>query len=75
MNLTDNLLNTLQPDTKILFAAFPGDGHFNPLTGLAVHLKNQGYDVRFYTSTLYREKVQKMDIAFFPVCKSKRARR
>ena len=71
MNLTNNVLNTLQPDAKILFAAFPGDGHFNPLTGLAVHLKNQGYDVRFYTSTLYREKVQKMDIAFFPFVRAR----
>ena len=71
MNLTNNVLNTLQPDAKILFAAFPGDGHFNPLTGLAVHLKNQGYDVRFYTSTVYREKVQKMDIAFFPFVRAR----
>ena len=71
MNLTNNVLNTLRPDAKILFAAFPGDGHFNPLTGLAVHLKNQGYDVRFYTSTVYREKVQKMDIPFFPFVRAR----
>ena len=25
---------------KILFANFPADGHFNPMTGIAVHLKS-----------------------------------
>lgn len=56
---------------KILFAAFPGDGHFNPLTGLAVHLKTQGYDVRFYTASNYREKVEKMDIPYFPFVRAR----
>ncbi|HVF81637.1 MAG TPA: nucleotide disphospho-sugar-binding domain-containing protein [Flavisolibacter sp.] len=78
MNLTNNVLNTdsrhslkLPASAKILFAAFPGDGHFNPLTGLAVHLKEQGYDVRFYTASAYREKVQKMDIPFFPFVRAR----
>jgi hypothetical protein len=35
---------------EILFASFPADGHFNPLTGLAVYLKNLGCEVRWYTS-------------------------
>ena len=63
-----NSLDTasLRPGAKILFAAFPGDGHFNPLTGLAVHLKDSGYDVRFYTGSAYREKVGKLGIPFFP---------
>lgn len=26
-------------EKKILFATIPGDGHFNPLTGLAKHLQ------------------------------------
>ncbi|MDP4264066.1 MAG: glycosyltransferase [Bacteroidota bacterium] len=47
---------------KILFATFPADGHFNPLTGLAVYLKNTGCDVRWYTSRIYTEKLQKLDI-------------
>lgn len=61
----------LKPGAKILFAAFPGDGHFNPLTGLAVHLKNSGYDVRFYTAAAYREKVQKLGIPFFPFVRAR----
>ena len=27
---------------KILFATMPFDGHFNPLTGVAMHLKAAG---------------------------------
>jgi len=61
----------LKKGAKILFAAFPGDGHFNPLTGLAVHLKNQGYDVRFYTALAYREKVERMNIPYFPFVRAR----
>ena len=32
--------------TKILFASIPAEGHFSPLTGIAMELKNQGHDVR-----------------------------
>jgi len=51
---------------KILFANFPGDGHFNPLTGLAAHLKRQGHDVRWYTSKIYADKLRRLEIAHFP---------
>ena len=27
---------------KFLFATVPADGHFNPLTGIAIHLKAAG---------------------------------
>lgn len=47
---------------KILFACFPSDGHFNPLTGLAVHLQSLGCDVRWYTSPIYSEKLKKLQI-------------
>ncbi|MEO5683995.1 MAG: glycosyltransferase [Chitinophagaceae bacterium] len=47
---------------RILFANFPADGHFNPLTGLAVHLVSLGYDVRWYTSKSYAPKLQKLNI-------------
>lgn len=47
---------------KILFANFPADGHFNPLTGLAVYLKNMGADVRWYSSMNYAEKLKKLQI-------------
>lgn len=51
---------------KILFANFPADGHFNPLTGLAVYLQEQGHDVRWYTSITYAEKLQQMQIPQYP---------
>ena len=51
---------------KILFANFHADGHFNPLTGLAVHLKNIGYDVRWYTGRKYEEKIKSMGIPYYP---------
>jgi MGT family glycosyltransferase len=55
---------------KILFANFPADGHFNPLTGLAVHLQSLGCDVRWYTSTKYAEKIRSMQILHYPFKKA-----
>ena len=57
--------NFIKPGTKILFACFPADGHFNPLTGLAMHLKNLGCDVRWYTSKKYQSKIEKLNIPFY----------
>lgn len=78
MNLTNNVLNTdtgrtfkLPASAKILFASFPGDGHFNPLTGLAAHLKSQGYDVRFYAASNYRQKIERMNIPYFPFVRAR----
>jgi len=51
---------------KILFANFPADGHFNPLTGLAVYLQQQGHDVRWYTSQAYAGKLRQMQIHHYP---------
>ncbi len=51
---------------KILFATFPADGHFNPLTGLAVHLQSLGCDVRWYTSPVYAVRLRKLGIPHFP---------
>lgn len=61
---------SIQPGTKILFATFPADGHVNPLTGLAVHLKELGCDVRWYTSVTYEQKITKLGIPFFPLRKA-----
>lgn len=55
---------------KILFANVPADGHFNPLTGLAIHLKNIGYDVRWYSADVYEEKVNKLGIPYYPFKKA-----
>lgn len=51
---------------KILFACAPFDGHFNPLTGLAVHLVEQGHDVRWYAQDYYAAKLQKLNIPHYP---------
>jgi MGT family glycosyltransferase len=62
--------SSIEPGTKILFANVPADGHFNPLTGLAVHLKNIGCDVRWYTSKTYEDKVRKLGIPFYGLQKA-----
>src|SRR5688500_3686049 len=51
---------------KVLFACAPFDGHFNPLTGLAVHLLNEGHDVRWYAQDYYAEKLKKLHIPHYP---------
>lgn len=55
---------------RILFANFPADGHFNPLTGIATHLKNAGYEVRWYTSSGYAGKLRKLQIKHYPFIKA-----
>ena len=59
--------SSIRPGMKVLFATFPADGHFNPLTGLATHLQEMGCDVRWYTSNAYLPKLQKLDIPHFPL--------
>ncbi len=60
----------MQP-RKILFANVPVDGHFNPLTELAVHLKQKGHDVRWYAGASFEKKLKKMDIHHYPFAKAK----
>lgn len=50
---------------KILFATMPMDGHFNPLTGIAMHFKANGHDVRWYCSQTYEDKLQKLGIHLY----------
>ena len=50
---------------RILFASLPLDGHFNPLTGVAVHLKETGHDVRWYTGSSYAQKLERLGIPHF----------
>lgn len=58
-------ISNIAPGTKILFANIPADGHFNPLTGLAAYLKSIGCDVRWYTSSSYKEKVRRLGIPLY----------
>jgi UDP:flavonoid glycosyltransferase YjiC (YdhE family) len=51
--------------TKFLFATMPFDGHFNPLTSIAMHLKAQGHDVRWYAGPSYAGKLADLDIPHF----------
>ena len=51
---------------KILFATMPFDGHFSPLTSIAMHLKEQGHDVRWYAGPSYASKLASLGIPHFP---------
>jgi UDP:flavonoid glycosyltransferase YjiC (YdhE family) len=51
--------------TRFLFATMPFDGHFNPLTSIAKHLKAQGNDVRWYAGPSYARKLADLDIPHF----------
>lgn len=50
---------------KILFATMPFDGHFNPLTGIAVYLQERGHDVRWYCGLSYAPKLARLGIPHF----------
>ncbi|MCD6064533.1 MAG: glycosyl transferase [Flavipsychrobacter sp.] len=72
----DNALESITTMTagkkkKILFANIPADGHFNPLTGLAAHLRNEGHDVRWYTGPTYAPKIEKLGIPYYLFNKAK----
>jgi UDP:flavonoid glycosyltransferase YjiC (YdhE family) len=51
---------------KILFASLPADGHFNPLTGIAVQLADRGHDVRWYAGPAYGTKLDRLGMRWFP---------
>jgi UDP:flavonoid glycosyltransferase YjiC (YdhE family) len=51
---------------RILFATMPFDGHFKPLTSIAMHLKEQGHDVRWYAGPSYASKLTDLGIPHFP---------
>ena len=51
---------------RILFATMPFDGHFNPLTSVAMHLKEQGHDVRWYAGPSYAGKLADLGVPHFP---------
>ncbi|HEV2121519.1 MAG TPA: nucleotide disphospho-sugar-binding domain-containing protein [Chloroflexota bacterium] len=49
-----------------MFATLAADGHFNPLTGLAVHLRAAGHDVRWYTGAGYAARLERLGIPHLP---------
>jgi len=51
---------------RILFASLQADGHFNPLTGIAVHRASLGHDVRWYAGPEYAPRVTRLGMPVFP---------
>lgn len=51
---------------KILMSSLAIDGHFNPLTGIAMRLQGHGHDVRWYTGRRYAPKLAQLGIAHYP---------
>ncbi|MBB6146540.1 MGT family glycosyltransferase [Silvibacterium bohemicum] len=52
---------------KVLLASIPATGHFNPLLVVANILKKAGHETAFYTSTMFRDKVEAAGSRFFPM--------
>lgn len=65
-----NPVGTRPQRKKILFANFPADGHFNPLTGLAIQLKEMGYDIAWYSSNTYKQKLARLQVKHYPFKKA-----
>jgi UDP:flavonoid glycosyltransferase YjiC (YdhE family) len=51
---------------RILLATMAADGHFNPMTGIAKILTEEGYDVRWYTQEMYQKRIEKIGVKFYP---------
>lgn len=54
------------PKHKILIATVPADGHFYPLTGVAMYLKSRGHDVRWYAGPGYEKRISDLTIPYYP---------
>jgi MGT family glycosyltransferase len=52
---------------RVLLASIPATGHFNPLLVVANILKKAGHETAFYTSALFREKIEAAGSRFFPL--------
>jgi len=60
-------MNTKLSGKKILFTNVPAEGHFNPLTGLAKYLQNEGCEIRWYCSNMFADRIKKMEIQHYPL--------
>ena len=54
-----------------MFATLPFDGHFKPLTGIAVRLRELGHDVRWYAGPSYAGALRDLDIAHRPFVRAR----
>jgi UDP:flavonoid glycosyltransferase YjiC (YdhE family) len=52
---------------KILLASIPATGHFNPILVAARILKEAGHETAIYTSVVFRDKIEKTGVRFFPL--------
>jgi MGT family glycosyltransferase len=66
MNPASIQLKNKKNGKRILFASMPAEGHFNPLTSVAVHLQQLGFEVRWYASETYAGKLEKLGIPHYP---------
>lgn len=55
---------------NILFASVPAEGHVNPMTGLAKFLQGMGCNVRWYTSEIFSQKLERLGIHHYPFVKA-----
>ena len=54
---------------KILLASIPATGHFNPVLVAARVLKEAGHETAIYTSVVFRERIERAEVRFFPLPK------
>ena len=52
--------------SRLLFAAIPVPGHFNPMLAVAEELRRRGYEIVFHSGELFRERVEAAGLRFAP---------
>jgi hypothetical protein len=52
---------------SILVCAQPAEGHVSPLSIIAKHLLDCGYQVAFLTGTSYRQRIESLGLSFIPL--------
>jgi MGT family glycosyltransferase len=52
---------------NILICATPAPGHVNPMVSVASHLKELGHHIIFTTGSLFRDRIEALDISFVPL--------
>ncbi|HEX9228938.1 MAG TPA: hypothetical protein VF885_20235 [Arthrobacter sp.] len=51
---------------RILLASQAIPGHFNPMTGIGVRLKDEGHDVGWYTGRTLADRLDELGIPLYP---------